>query len=38
MNAGQFGFGGNAQQVDQEVTNNQFEVSMANFTDAHRST
>ena len=38
MNAGQFGFGGNAQQVYQEVTNNQFEVSMANFTDAHRST
>ena len=38
MNAGQFGFGGNAQQVDQEVTNNQFEAFMANFTDAHRST
>ena len=38
MNAGQFGFGGNSQQVDQEGTNNQFEVSMANFTDAHRST
>ena len=38
MNAGQFGFGGNSQQVDQEVTNNQFEASMANFTDAHRST
>ena len=36
MNAGQFGFGGNAQQVDPEVTNNQFEASMANFTDAHR--
>ena len=38
MNVGQFGFGGNAQQVDQEVTNNQFEASMANFMDAHRST
>ena len=38
MNAGQFGFGGNAQQVDQEVTNNQFEASMAKFIDAHRST
>ena len=38
MNAGQFGFSGNAQQVDQEVTNNQFEASMANFMDAHRST
>ena len=38
MNAGQFGFGGNAQQVDQEVTNNQFEASMANFTDDQRST
>ena len=38
MNAGQFGFGGNTQQVDQEVTNNQFEASMAKFTDAHRST
>ena len=38
MNAGQFGFSGNAQQVDQEVINNQFEASMANFTDAHRST
>ena len=37
-NAGQFGFGGNAQQVGQEVTNNQFEASMENFTDAHRST
>ena len=35
MNAGQFGFSGNAQQVDQEVTNNQFEASMANFTDYH---
>ena len=38
MNAGQFGFGGNARQVDQQVTNNQFEASMANFTDSHRST
>ena len=38
MNAGKFGFGGNAQQVNQEVTNNQFEASMAKFTDAHRST
>ena len=38
MNAGQFGFGGNAQQVNQEMTNRQFEASMANFTDAHRST
>ena len=38
MNAGQFGFGVNAQQVDQEVTNNQFEASMVNFTDSHRST
>ena len=38
MNVGQFEFGGNAQQVDQEVTNNQFEASMANFTDAHRIT
>ena len=36
MNAGQFGFGGNAQQVDQEVTNNHFEASMENFTDSHR--
>ena len=38
MNAGQFVFSGNAQQVDPELTNNQFEASMANFTDAHRST
>ena len=38
MNAGQFGFGGNAQQVNQEVTNNQFEASMMNFTYAQRST
>ena len=37
MNAGQFGFGGNAQQVYQEVTNNQFEASMVKFTDYHRS-
>ena len=38
MNADQSGFGGNAQQVDQEVTNNQFEASMSNFMDAHKST
>ena len=38
INAGQFGFGGNAQQVDQEVTNSQFEASMKNFIDSHKST
>ena len=38
INAGQFGFSGNAEQVDLEVTNNQFEASIANFMDTHRST